>query len=331
MVEALQVRFCSALESLGAPAEFGRVQWARDEGRHGGGHRRTAADTSVFDRASINVSQVHYDDLPAKKLSSATALSTIIHPAHPHAPSVHMHLSFTELRDSRGGWRLMADLNPSIPHAEDTAAFERALADAAAEHLEAGKAQGDRYFYIPALKRHRGVSHFYIEGYRTKSDAADLEFARRFGATMIDGYVEVLRARLESSEVPSEEERMAALGYHTVYFFQVLTLDRGTTSGILVHDQNDSGILGSLPSHVDRTLLERWRSELPQLQRPLMDGLLAALPDDRIAAVDDAVKPALAKVVREHYRAFPDALALQASGDIVPPTVANHGDASDDR
>jgi coproporphyrinogen III oxidase len=36
----------------------------------------------VFDRASVNVSQVHYADEPTRKLASATALSTIIHPAH---------------------------------------------------------------------------------------------------------------------------------------------------------------------------------------------------------------------------------------------------------
>jgi len=28
--------------------------------------------------------------------------------------------------------------------------------------------------------------------------------------------------------------------------------------------------------------------------------------------------------VREHYTRYPEALSLQASGDIVPPTVNNH-------
>ena len=37
--------------------------------------------------------------------------------------------------------------------------------------------------------------------------------------------------------------------------FGVLILNRCTTSGLLVHDQNDVGIIGSLPSHVNRLLL----------------------------------------------------------------------------
>jgi len=40
--------------------------------------------------------------------------------------------------------------------------------------------------------------------------------------------------------------------------------------------------------------------------------------------VTDAVRKQLAAIVRAHYRAHPEALALQAAGDVVPPTVANH-------
>ena len=83
----------------------------------------------------------------------------------------------------------------------------------------------------------------------------------------------------ETLRVPVLDEATAQqLAYHTLYFFQVLTLDRGTTSGLLVHDQNDLGIMGSLPAWVDRA----------------------------------------------HYRAHPEAVALQAAGDVVPPTVATH-------
>jgi coproporphyrinogen III oxidase len=112
--------------------------------------------------------------------------------------------------------------------------------------------------------------------------------------------------------------------YHTVYLFQVLTLDRGTTSGLLVHGDNDVGILGSLPSRVDRALLASWRDRVPEVQAPLVDALVEALEPGETSPVDVPAKRRLADAVRAHYRAHPEALQLQARGDVLPPTVANH-------
>lgn len=328
LVEALQRRFVEALTEVSAAAgderPFAPIEWLRDEGRHGGGVRYAAADTALFDRASVNVSQVHYDDNPDKRLSSATALSTIIHPRNPNAPSVHMHISWTEMRTGDGYWRVMADLNPAIPETADKAGFEGALAAAARARYEYGSAQGDRYFHIPALNRHRGVSHFYLEGYQTDDKDADRDFARSFGEAMIDCYASLLDTALERYPTTSTDDRAKQLAYHTVYLFQVLTLDRGTTSGLLVHDQNDVGILGSLPSHVDRRLLASFAAHMPAPQEHLLAGIVSALPEQAPSPVTEAVKRTLANVVRSHYRAHPEALALQASGDVIPPTVANH-------
>ena len=126
----------------------------------------------------------------------------------------------------------------------------------------------------------------------------------------------------------TDADRAAQRAYHTLYLFQVLTLDRGTTSGLLVHDQNDVGILGSLPSHVDRALLASWRARVPAPQDQLVDALVAALPDAAPAPVDTATKAALAAAVRAHYRRHPAALDLQATGGVAVPTVANHGPAT---
>ncbi|HLL23015.1 MAG TPA: coproporphyrinogen III oxidase, partial [Kofleriaceae bacterium] len=303
---------------------FGGVSWERDEGRHGGGTRRTLADTNVFDRASVNVSQVHYDDEPTKRLSSATALSTIIHPRHPHAPSVHVHVSWTEMRDGEGYWRIMADLNPAFPDPAATARFADALRDAAPTVFELASHQGDNYFYIPALGRHRGATHFYLEQYATEDARADAALARVVAEAAIDTHAAIVADALRTHGEYTPAERATQLAYHTVYFFQVLTLDRGTTSGLLVHDQNDVGILGSLPSHVDRNLLASWRSRVPTPVETLLDDLLAALPPGDVVLVDEHAKRALAVAVRAFYIANPRALDLQARGDVLPPTVANH-------
>ncbi len=328
LVVALQQRMVHAQESVARGADtFHETAWLRDDGRHGGGTRRSVGDTAVFDRASVNVSQVHYDDEPAKRLSSATALSTIIHPRNPHAPSVHIHVSWTEMRDGTGYWRIMADLNPAI---RDTALaglakqrFIDALRGAAPATFDEAARQGDHYFYIPALDRHRGVAHFYLEQYATADHDADTALARRVAEVAIDTHAAIVA---EALEVPADAAaREAQLAYHTLYLFQVLTLDRGTTSGLLVHDQNDVGILGSLPSHIDRGLLASWRSRVAAPVDRLVDDLLAALPaGSGKVEVDDPSKRALATAVRTFYRAHPEALELQARGYVTPPTVANH-------
>lgn len=323
LVESLQSRFVGALENLGGQP-FRCVEWLRDDGRHGGGRRFGVEDTALLGRASVNVSQVHYDDDPARKLGSASAISTIVHPAHPLAPSVHIHVSWTQMKDGTGYWRIMPDLNPPIPDEADRQRFADALKAAApAEYAEAA-AQGDRYFYIPALQRHRGVAHFYLEGYNTGDFEADHALAKRVGEAAIDTYMEILANAVRDAAPPTDEQLAAQLAYHTLYFFQVLTLDRGTTTGLMVHNQNDVGILGSLPPRIDKNLLASWQSRMPEPQDRLLGKLLTALPNAGVCSIDEAAKQKLAEAVRAHYRQFPEALDLQASGTTTPPTVDNH-------
>ena len=75
LVESLQQRFVEKLEALSGE-RLSNVEWLRDGGRHGGGARFVAVETPHFNRVAVNVSSVHYDDEPAKKLAVATALST---------------------------------------------------------------------------------------------------------------------------------------------------------------------------------------------------------------------------------------------------------------
>lgn len=318
LVQSLQTKL---LHRLTDPADIGRfepAQWLRDDGRHGGGTRLTYAGGERFNRASLNVSHVHYDDLSERPLGSASALSSIVHPAYPHAPSLHLHISWTEMKAGDGYWRLMADLNPSIRDEADAKRFLSALKDVCGAHFDEGIKQGDRYFHIPALSRHRGVAHFYLEQFR----AEDTEFPRCFGEAMIDAYGDILRDKFAAMRPPSAEAVALQRAYHTAYLFQVLTLDRGTTSGLLVHDQNDLGILGSLPAVIDRALLASWEPSMPKPQDELLRSLVQAVPASGV--IGDAEKQAFCRVLRGHYARHPQALDLQARGDILPPTVANH-------
>lgn len=328
LVTHLQAYFVKQLDLLsqefGKAKPFEPVLWVRDEGHHGGGVRFVSTDDTLFNRGSVNISQVHYDDDADKKLGSATALSTIIHPFNPRVPSVHMHISWTEMKNGEGYWRVMADLNPAIENKAATKQFTACLQKAAPEHFEEGAAQGDRYFNIPALGRHRGVSHFYLESFTSGKPEADKKLAKAFGEQMVDCYIAIVREALEKHPKPTEKEFEKQLAYHTLYLFQVLTLDRGTTSGLLVHDQNDVGIMGSIPRYVDKALLASWKALVPSPQDELVQGLVDALKGEGKVLVDDETKERLAKVVRQHYKAHPEAIALQASGEVIPPTVDNH-------
>ena len=332
LVTKLQLRFIDGLEKLastcGHDVKFEKTEWLRDSGKHGGGNRYSAAESAMFNRASVNVSQVHYDDLPEKKLGSATAISTIIHPQNPHAPSMHIHISWTEMKAgdaaASGYWRIMADLNPSVLHEEYRDQFTHCMRQIAPEQYEEASAQGDRYFYIPALERHRGVTHFYLESYATESPEEDRVLAEMFGEAVIDCYLEILQSALSDYPQADDQARATQLAYHTLYLFQVLTLDRGTTSGLLVHNQNDLGIMGSLPARVDRDLLASWQAKVESPQDELVRALVSALPDESPSSVSDGVKIALALSVREYYQKNPEALAMQASGNVIAPTVDNH-------
>jgi len=328
LVEELQTYFVSKLNdishTLGLGQECEAVEWERDEGLHGGGVRYETRDENIFDRGSVNVSQVHYDEDETKKLSSATAISTIIHPKNPHAPSMHMHISWTQMRDGKGYWRIMADLNPSMIDRVSQRTFDMMLDKAAGEYADEGVEQGDRYFNIPVLNRTRGVSHFYLENFNSGDFEADLVFAKQMGDSVIDAYIGIVLQALQYYISYTAQEKAEQLDYHTLYLFQVLTLDRGTTSGLLVHDQNDVGIMGSIPSHVNRELLASWVALMPKPQDALVKALLEALPDQIPTPVEEATKKKLASAVRTHYKKYPEALRLQASGEIILSTVDNH-------
>ncbi len=326
LVRGLQKRFVDKLNKLssqlGENKIFEEVIWLRDEGQHGGGNRFEARDNILFNTASVNVSQVHYDDDSSKKLQSATAISTIIHPKKPQVPSIHIHISQTQIRDGSSYYRIMADLNPSIENNSDTEFFNRAVKKLSKDTFEEGVAQGDKYFYIPALNRHRGVSHFYLENYKTSNADEDYNFADTFGKGIIDSYIDIIENAITHRTTFSVQDIMKQLDYHTLYLFQVLTLDRGTTSGLLIHDQNDRGIMGSLPSFVDRKLLESWATKVDKPQNELIENLVSVIDEKGI--IDIKTKEKLAQVVRDHYTKHPEALKMQASGNTIPTTISNH-------
>lgn len=326
LVQSVQHYFIQKLEPF-CKSSFQPVTWYRSNGENGGGVRYESPSDDFFNRASLNISQVQYENLPEKPLNSATALSTIVHPHNPHCPSLHMHISWTALKSGKGYWRIMADLNPSIPYEEDRHSFLHTIKEASEDHYDIGLQQGDTYFFIPPLNRHRGVAHFYLENFNRGDFEKDYLYAKYFGINIINAYISLLFKRKDSDISPSDQSKQ--LDYHTLYFYQVLTLDRGTTAGLLIHNENDIGILGSLPSRVNRSLLTSWIEQTPTPQDKLLQKLLNQLPDEDICIITESIKKKLADVIRVHYKQYPEGLSLQASGNTIPTTVENHQQNSD--
>jgi len=311
LVVELQSKLTRVLEDVSQGEVFEKVEWLRDEGQHGGGARFVAPAGGFFNRASVNVSHVHYDDLPEKSLASASALSAIVHPNNPHLPSIHVHFSWTEKRNGSGYWRMMADLNPSLPKHENKALFEACLKANAAEHFDEGIAQGNEYFYIPALQRHRGVSHFYLEGFDSGDFENDYKMAENLASEVIQCYKKILQNSLAAYPTFSPEEKQNQIDYHTLYFYQVLTLDKGTTAGILVHNQNDLGVFGSLPAVINGGLLKSWIDKTPAPLNELVANLHNVFNSNGNVAVEDEQKIAFAKILRAFYGHHRNLLTFQ--------------------
>ena len=328
VLNGLQTHFVEHLQRVQADGgrvdAFNKIGWLRNEGANGGGTRYGTEGGAVYNRASVNVSAIHYED---KAVKDASALSVILHPAHPRAPSMHFHISLTTMKKGGSSWRMIADLNPSHPNPRDTAEFESCLQSVLPNALYApAESFGDKYFYIPALRRHRGVKHLFV----AKLDEAmlsggdSLTLAKELAEKTIVTYCGLVQRAIEETPEANikPEERQGQLEYHTAYLFQVLTLDRGTTHGILAHDQNDRGILASLPSAVDLELLESWGERLEAPQKELLQGITMAIKQGdtatgRGALVNEDTRAALAGVIRRYYKTHGRvAMAMQAEMDM---------------
>ena len=82
LTHGLQSYFAKRLNELSnkyrEASVFVEKQWLRDAGMHGGGSRFEASDKELFNRGSINVSQVHYNDMPKEKVTGVLWLISIL-------------------------------------------------------------------------------------------------------------------------------------------------------------------------------------------------------------------------------------------------------------
>ncbi|RLA70543.1 MAG: coproporphyrinogen III oxidase [Epsilonproteobacteria bacterium] len=311
LFSGLQVYFVSKLNALALQFGEGKscksVMWECDKGKHGGGKRYDARDKTLFNQASVDVSQIHYEDRKNKALECASVFSVTIHPDNPHVPSLHLSVSWEKMKEEKACWHIMADFNPPIINeaALDQNIFSQTVKKSVGRFYEEGIINGDTYFYIPVLRRHRGVSHLYLENYSTGNFEEQKAFILAFYESVMDCYLSIFSAKLMLQPTYTEEKKEEQLAYHTLYLFQVLTEDRGTRTALLEHDKNDVGILASLPSHINRDILSLWGEKMPAPQDLLLKQILKVLPKAVPTPVDEKCKKLLANTIRKHYKKYP--------------------------
>ncbi len=312
LFSGLQVYFVSKLNALALQFGEGKscksVMWECEKGKCGGGKRYEAKDKALFNHASIDVSEIHYEDKKNKTLESTSVdYNATIHPDNPHIPSLHLSVSWEKIKEEKACWHLIADFNPSILNeaALDQNIFSETVKKLTGRFYEEGILNGDTYFYISEAGRHRGVSHYYLKNYSTGNFEEEKAFIFAFYESLIDCYLSIFSAKIMLQPTYTEEKKEEQLAYHTLYLFHVLTRDRGTRSALLDHDQNDVGILASLPSHINRDILSLWVEKMTAPHDLLLKQILKVLPKVVPTPVDEKCKKLLANTIRKHYKKYP--------------------------
>ena len=254
----LQGRLCAAFEAFEPAARFAARPWNKPAGHRlqGGGESRLMRG-EVFEKVGVNVSHVWgvlaseaRGQVAGAEASDgrfvAAGISLVAHMANPYVPAMHMNLRY--LSTSRAWFGGGADLTPTFPFEEDTAAFHGALRAACdgyrADAYAQFKAWCDRYFYLPHRQEPRGVGGIFFDDLAGTDQAADFSFVRSVGEALLQVYPRIVARR---KDTPYDAEARDQLLYKRGRYVEFnLVYDRGTRFGFST-DADPEAYLMSLP------------------------------------------------------------------------------------
>ena len=217
LVHTLQARYATALAKVakawGHPATLTPVTWLETRGRRRtapAGPRHSGVRPCSPTSGCITATCPKSHSTPPRSAVSCIRVTT--------RPAMHMHIRGRPCGTATptgASWPTSTRRSQRCAHRADRAR-DAAAADTA---WEEGRDQGDRYFYIPAPQRTRGVAHF-TEGWNSGNWWADHHLAERFGISMIDTYCEILESvAAEAAAPPTSIAQQRA--YHSLYLLQV--------------------------------------------------------------------------------------------------------------
>ena len=253
---ALQDEICDTLENADGSASFNKEEIASDKG--GLARPRVIDDGEYIERAAVQFSYSVGDVLPLAASErnpqlagmgfEAVAISIIMHPRNPHAPTFHANLRFFLVNEDHWHFGGGFDLTPYYPYAEDVVHWHREAKAACdpfgPELYPRFKTWCDDYFYLAHRKEPRGVGGLFYDDWREGGFEASFDLTRSIGDHILPAYCPILERR--KAQPYGYREREFQLYRRGRYAEFNLAIDRGTKYGIQSGRRIES-VLASMP------------------------------------------------------------------------------------
>jgi len=280
---ALQDRIVAALEAVDGKAQFVREHVPGTGGTLS--RPRVLEEGAHIEKAAVQFTHSRGPALPPAATArnpelaghgfQATAISLIVHPRNPYAPTTHANLRFFLIEAEIPVWYFGGgfDLTPYYGFEEDAVHWHRTAAAAVGEHHAAMKAACDEYFFLPHRQEPRGIGGLFFDDWTTGGFESAFALTRSVGDHFLPAYEPILERRLPMPW--GERERDWQLYRRGRYAEFNLVIDRGTQYGLQSGRRVES-VLASLPP------LVRWRYNL----QPEPDSPEARLLSDFLVSRD---------------------------------------------
>lgn len=255
----LQLDWLQALKGID-PTLIIQCDDVNDE--HHCNHVRAIHGGQIIEKGAIHFSRLRGNRLPTAATErfpdyhhepfDVTGMSLIIHPKHPHAPTVHANVRYFSVKSETlpelcwfGGG---ADLTPHFVYEDDARAWHQSLYQAC-EAFEPGsyqrfKAWCDDYFFLPHRQETRGIGGVFFDYLHQSSPDACVTFAKALSQHVQTQYLNILHKRSDLPIDPSDVEFQRYRRGRYVEFN--LLHDRGTRFGLEYGSRTES-VLNSMP------------------------------------------------------------------------------------
>ena len=252
----LQSDICSQLEAVDGVAKF---SIEKIESPQGGLSQPRVIDAGPhLERGAVQFSHSIGDSLPpaaternpelAGQGFEAVAISMIMHPRNPFAPTFHANLRFFSVNNEHWHFGGGFDLTPFYPFAEDVLHWHRmakAACDPYGEDLYPRfKDWCDDYFYLGHRKEPRGVGGLFFDDWNEGGFEKSFALTKSIGDHILPAYLPILERRKDTPY--GDNEREFQLYRRGRYAEFNLAIDRGTAYGIQSGRRIES-VLASMP------------------------------------------------------------------------------------